>query len=95
MTSRLGHRARRTFLQGGCVIVRRIQVAERLEKRIDVTQLIGFHDPSGNDVKQKGGPQAALGKESAHGIGYFNSINRSKRMMVAFYPRHADFVLAQ
>ena len=81
--------------QGGCVILGRVHIAKRLERRIDVAQLVGFHDPSGNRVEQQRGTQAALGEESVHGIGYFDSINRGKRMVVAFYPRHADLVLAQ
>jgi hypothetical protein len=77
------------------VVLRTVQVAQRLKRRVDVRQLLRLHDPSGDGIEEEEGAQPTLGEKAADVIGYSGSIDSGQRVVIALDPRYADRVVPQ
>src|SRR5436853_385304 len=55
--------------QGGLVVFRRVEVAQRLEGGIDVGQFGRLDDAGGDGLEEEERPQPVLGQQAADGVG--------------------------
>ena len=77
------------------VILRRVQVAERLKRRIHIREFLRLNHAGWYSVEQKDRPRAVFGQQTGRDRTNFDAIHGGERMEVVAHFRNANALITK